>query len=262
MSNYSYIASKGQSPIDIAVERYGSELHAFQLLADNPGLMLDTVLSPGQELTINEALAAEKDNRAFDHVSFTTQRRLSAQKEVIVREGQSLTDLAIEHYGDVSYLFQLLEDNPQLQAPDTEAMPGDLLLINRKLSDQKPNIDFQYISLVSIQKEPEFRQTEVYEGQSVLDMALQEYGDIEAALDLLTETNTDDIGSWSLTEPGSTISIRKNRVYDADVTTYYQNRNIRINTGTKSLIEGIGLCSSDGILLVTIDNFILKASDQ
>ena len=262
MSNTIHTVTHGESLMDVAVRVYGDASYAFQLMADNPGLYPDSALNPGQELTIDEPLTADKDNRSFDNVILTTTVRPSAKKEVMVLEGQSLTDLVIAHYGDVSYLFQMLEDNPQLLSTDAEAQPGDMLLVDRQLSDQKEETEYQYVSLVGAREEPTLRQVKVFEGQSVLDMALQEYGDIEAALDLLTETNTDDIGTWLLPQPGSTISIRKNRVTDADVTAYYQNRNIKINTGTRSRIEGIGLCSSDGVLLVTIDNFILKASDQ
>ncbi len=263
MSNAKHIVKPGDSLIDIAVSQYGAESYVFQLMADNALLTgIDEVLTPGQELNLNNDQIAQRESKMFGMVGLAKRANLTANEQVTVQEGESLADLAIAHYGDLSYIFQLLEDNPQFQAADSDPQPGDQVSIKRSLSKLKTDKDYQYVSLAGPRKPSAFSRIEVYEGQSILDLALQEYGDISAGIELLLNTDKDNIGAWLPPQTGTQLSTRKSRVYDAGTTTYFQNRNIRINTGRRSLIEGIGLCSSDGVLLVTIDNFILKASDQ
>lgn len=48
-----------------------------------------------------------------------------------VTEGQNLVDLAIQHYGSVECVFDLIDDNPDTVLNlDYEAAPGDVLNID------------------------------------------------------------------------------------------------------------------------------------
>ncbi len=50
-------------------------------------------------------------------------------KRYIVTEGQTLSDIAIEQYGDVMSVFDLITDNLDLTGLDSELEAGQVLLI-------------------------------------------------------------------------------------------------------------------------------------
>lgn len=262
MSKVRYISKHNQSLMDVAINQYGGGSYVFQLLADNPGLDdIGDLLPPGTSLWVDSTEAEKRTENEFRMASVVTRIAPIPRTEVVVKQGQSLSDIAIEYYGDLSHIFQVLQDNPQLQSTETVLEEGDRLKVNSSIAENKAENEFEYLNTVKPSPEPALQPRLVYEGQSTLDLALQEYGDISAAIELLLDLGTDNIGSLTAPEAGASINIRKDRVIDSDVTTYYQNRNIKINTGKLVVIEGIGLCSSDGVLLVSFDNFILNASD-
>ncbi len=49
---------------------------------------------------------------------------------IIVQEGQNLVDIALQYYGDVSGVFQLLANNPELDNLDAVLYSGQKLLID------------------------------------------------------------------------------------------------------------------------------------
>lgn len=53
--------------------------------------------------------------------------------EYIVTPFQTLTDIAIEVYGDVTGIFSLLEDNPELAGLDADLQAGEVLLIRAEV---------------------------------------------------------------------------------------------------------------------------------
>lgn len=262
MSKKKVVVNQGQSLMDVAIDQYGDSSYVFQLLADNPGLgEIGDLLPAGTSVWVDSIEAEKRTENEFGMASVVNRTAPVFRTEVVVKQGQSLSDIAIEHYGDLSYIFQLLQDNPELQSTETELVEGERLKIDGQIAANKNENEFKYLNTVNPSPEPPSQPRLVYEGQSILDLALQEYGDISAAIELLLDLGTDNIGALTAPEPGAEINIRKDRVIDSDVTTYYQNRNIKINTGKLVVIEGIGLCSSDGVLLVSFDNFILNASD-
>jgi len=56
-------------------------------------------------------------------------------RSVRVINGQSLLDIAIQEYGDVSYLFQILKDNPTLSL-NSNVNTGDTLLVDETLNGE------------------------------------------------------------------------------------------------------------------------------
>lgn len=264
MNKSEHFPSQGESLMDIAIHQYGSVSGLFRLLEDNPELTgPDHELTANMSIRIDENLLENNQQAQFEMLDVVNSSlRPVVRKQVEIKHGQSISDIALEYYGDISFIFQLLEDNPQIQSPESDLTAGTSLWIDQSLASSKTNNQFDQVALVARSVKQKFKDTIVYEGQSVLDLALQEYGDIESALDLLQTTKAENIGDFVPPQPGSRFSIRKSSIYNAEVADYYQNRNIKVNTGRRTIIEGIGLCSSDGILLISLDNFILKASDQ
>lgn len=60
-------------------------------------------------------------------------------KDVIVASNQTLPDITIQEYGDVSELFRLLRGNPQITSPDAELVEGQVLKVqlNPVLGDNR-----------------------------------------------------------------------------------------------------------------------------
>lgn len=56
-------------------------------------------------------------------------------KLVPVVQGQNLFDFCIQEYGDVSYIFQLLEDNPSLDL-NSNVSAGDYLYVDETLNGE------------------------------------------------------------------------------------------------------------------------------
>lgn len=56
-------------------------------------------------------------------------------KPVSVIEGQSLLDIAIQEYGSVEYLFQILRDNKNL-TPNSNVSAGDVIYIDTTIKGE------------------------------------------------------------------------------------------------------------------------------
>lgn len=69
---------------------------------------------------------------------------ISMQKEYKTKEGQSLLDISIQLYGDHSYAFKLLQDNPtKIKCLDTVLLPGTTLVYEADETIVKSNLDQQ-----------------------------------------------------------------------------------------------------------------------
>ena len=62
-------------------------------------------------------------------------------RSIEVKLDQSLADIAIQEYGDISGLFFLVKDNPQLHGPTDNIYPGDILSIRDEVVN-KPMVDY------------------------------------------------------------------------------------------------------------------------
>ncbi len=105
----------------------------------------------------------------------------------------------------------------------------------------------------------------IYEGQSMLDVALEVYGGIEGVFSLI-EDNPELSSLDDELYPGQQLLIDSNRAVDEDIARYYTEKAIRINTkglaGEAPVEELTGLISSDEVLLRDVNEDILKANDQ
>lgn len=106
-------------------------------------------------------------------------------EQVKVMDGQSWVDTALLLFGRVEGLSYLLEANDQTL---NEELPTGTLMNFEPQISRMERIQASKKEYRSPQVEPTERR--IYADQSWLDVALQEYGNIEGALDLLERNNT------------------------------------------------------------------------
>jgi len=70
------------------------------------------------------------------------------------------------------------------------------------------------------------RQVIVQQGQTIVDIALQEYGSVEGLFALLEANQTLDLDSQL--EPGQKVLVREEDVVNSDIVNYYQRNNISV----------------------------------
>jgi len=70
------------------------------------------------------------------------------------------------------------------------------------------------------------RQVIVQQGQTIVDIALQEYGSVEGLFALLEANQTLDLDSQL--EPGQKVLVREEDVVNSDIVNYYQRNNINV----------------------------------
>lgn len=70
------------------------------------------------------------------------------------------------------------------------------------------------------------KQVIVQQGQTIVDIALQEYGSVEGLFALLEANQTLDLDSQL--EPGQKVLIRVEDVVNSDIVNYYQRNNISV----------------------------------
>lgn len=78
-----------QNIIDVAVQEYGSALSAFDLCVDN-GLELDTDLTPGQTLLIEDSYPASADGDVADYLKGAGVMVVSMDEETDIITGDVL----------------------------------------------------------------------------------------------------------------------------------------------------------------------------
>jgi len=70
------------------------------------------------------------------------------------------------------------------------------------------------------------RQVIVQQGQTIVDIALQEYGSVEGLFAFLEANQTLDLDSEL--EPGQKVLVREEDVVNSDIVNYYQRNNISV----------------------------------
>lgn len=53
-----------------------------------------------------------------------------SKRAYIVSEGQTLYDLALQLYGDVSAIIRIIEDNPAIVSIETDPIPGSEIIVS------------------------------------------------------------------------------------------------------------------------------------
>lgn len=109
---------------DLSVELYGDVSYSFKLLEYNPSISdLQAEISVGEIITYDDAFVIDLN---FEKSVEATAKYFTA------KESQSVFDLAIQLYGSVDYVFQLLEDNTNLGDINNEFCVG----VNIKYEEQ------------------------------------------------------------------------------------------------------------------------------
>jgi hypothetical protein len=79
-------------------------------------------------------------------------------KALLVQPGQSLFDIAVICYGDVTGIVHLLDDNKELKGPTDRIYPGQMLLYREEPIDLRRRVfleDYQVIATISAEDMPE-----------------------------------------------------------------------------------------------------------
>jgi hypothetical protein len=122
--------------MDVAIATYGDITGMLALIEDNSLVSLTEALIPGHVLYYNGSLDLSESNNNL------TIAPKSTKKRYIVSSGQTLMDVAIEVYGDITGILRLLEDNPALVTIDNELLPGQLLRYDSSYSVNQQVVDF------------------------------------------------------------------------------------------------------------------------
>lgn len=87
------------------------------------------------------------------------------------------------------------------------------------------------------------RSVVAHRNQSLLDIAIQEYGSVEAVVDIAMEN---DLSITDPLTPGQVILIPGDPI-DSDIVTYYANRNIKPATAISELEQPMSIIFEPGI---------------
>jgi hypothetical protein len=97
-----------QNVYDLTAKLYGNPSYVFKLINDNPTVLsgLNDSVYVGEVITYDTTVSAT-----------TTQipnivAPIVQQKQITIREQQNIFDLSVQLYGDASYIFKILQDNP------------------------------------------------------------------------------------------------------------------------------------------------------
>lgn len=141
-------------------------------------------------------------------------------------EGQSIIDVCVLNYGDISKLFDLVRSNSK---PLTfESTGGGDAIELEPASLQPPGRIPQRQQALSTAKSS---QVIVYAGQNTPDLALQEYGSIEGLFMLILDNS---LAADSDFVPGTMLKVRAEKVRK-DVVSYYSRIAHRVNTSAEIL---------------------------
>ncbi|CAB4218271.1 hypothetical protein UFOVP1596_11 [uncultured Caudovirales phage] len=138
-------------------------------------------------------------------------------REYNVHDGETIFDIAINTYGSTDYVYKLIADNPVITSIDFDfsLYPGTILLWDP---------DFKIIQapdLTSADTAPAstLASYTALDGQSIFDICLQTYGDLNLLYKLMQDNKIDNTNSTML--KGSvfifdTLLIKDNSLKDDD----------------------------------------------
>ena len=117
-----------QNVYDLNAVLYGNPSYVFKLINDNPTVLsgLSDSVFVGEYITYDTTISA----------TTTTVNNIVApivqQKSIVVREQQNIYDLAVQLYGDASYIFKILADNPQFDNINNSNLVGQIASYNEQ----------------------------------------------------------------------------------------------------------------------------------
>ena len=143
------------------------------------------------------------------------------QLEAKVKQGQNIFDMALLAYNDASMVYDLIQENDNIENILTDVVGLDVVYTPVKI------IKFEAVSnakkinnVVTIKAE-----------QTIFDLSLQHYGDVEKVYDLVHDNDfIDSVLSSDIV--GETLTLRDVKNYVTDW--YIKNR---VNVGTKPTMQ-------------------------
>lgn len=151
---------------------------------------------------------------------------------VSLQTGETIYDMAINQYGHISGIFNIIKDNGL--SFSSQPIPGSQLLIteNISLSDQE---------LVAAYTNQEDLVLVPMVGQNLFDVSIQHYGSIEGSFLFILENG---IQFSTLIEAGNDYKIT-NDVYNKQIVDYFKARpkpatGNELFVGSVPVLEGIG----------------------
>jgi hypothetical protein len=170
-------------------------------------------------------------------------------KRYIVTEGQSLMDVSMLVYGDISGMLTLIKDNDGISSLTEALIPGQIIVYNESIDLTEDN----YTPLKAAQSSTRGKYIVSY-GQTLMDVAIELYGDITGMLRLIEDNSSlRDINSDL--QAGQVLKYDTSFAINEAVKTYFKARSV--NTGEINSI--VGLISFDDVLLISFDNILLEA---
>ncbi len=160
--------------------------------------------------------------------------------KVEIKSYQSLPDIQIQEYGNMLHLFELAEVNNK--SITSNLIPGNFLLLSPSedadvdVQNYFKNKNISVASLtdfaINLVQFPTYQSTSTtiindyvtsIKGQSVLDLALQETGQLDSLFDILTENDT----NITLNILVGTKFYFKTPAIDVEILSFYKRKNVK-----------------------------------
>jgi len=105
----------------------------------------------------------------------------------VIKYGESLVDVSLKLYGDISYVFDLIKLNPLLENIDNTNIVG-LEIVYNAIEKQPVIVAIKNTKTIT-------KNVTIGEKQSIFDLSLQIYGSVENAFDVLKKANVESLNS-------------------------------------------------------------------
>ncbi len=160
--------------------------------------------------------------------------------------GQSLIDVTVSQYGDMEAFFDLLVDN------GINDINADIDGSQSFLIDSSKKVVSKFKTEIAAVQVIDNTKLIVADGQSLFDVTIQEYGDVEAFFDLLINNEIVDVNGFL--KAGQELNINQNSVLNP-FKTYFKKNKKRVNTHNEK--EQI-----DSFLLTELGDFIVTNLEE
>ena len=155
---------------------------------------------------------------------------MSKFRDISVKAGQSIFDISIQEYGKPEGILLIIEDN-NLNV-DADLIAGQTL----KIQDAP---DFTNIVVETINNDDKATTKVVAEfGQSLWDLAVQSYGNIESIMLLIEDNNLKKLADTPVLHGDKLVIRKKPDIKDKSTMKYFVSRNLKVNTGDTSSATG------------------------
>jgi hypothetical protein len=111
----------GQTIFDLALYCYNDAGLVYDLIAENPTITDITMDLTGLTLVYTPKQVVQYEAK---------QNAKKLNKLVTIKSEQSLFDLSLQHYGDVSFVYKLIQENTYLDSILSESYSSNILTLN------------------------------------------------------------------------------------------------------------------------------------